>query len=82
MAKNKIFKLRPKAEQDLANIFHYSIQEFGDKRAEPYIKDLDASFSKLAQKPKLGKDYSFTKSNLLAYLSFHMLFFSKNLTGE
>lgn len=82
MTENKIFKLRPKADQDLANIYRYSVQEFGVKRAELYIRDLDASFIKLTQKPELGKDYSFVRSNLLAYpVVSHVVFFKKSDWG-
>jgi toxin ParE1/3/4 len=82
MTENRIFKLRPKADQDLANIYHYSIQEFGGKRAELYIKDLSASFRKLVQKPELGKDYSFVRPNLLAYpVVSHVVFFKESDWG-
>jgi len=64
---NKVFKLQPKADQDLTNIYHYSIQEFGEKRAERYIKDLSVSFEKLAVQPELGRDYSFVRTDLLAF---------------
>ena len=36
----KIFRLRPKAESDLENIYAYSYKEFGLSKAEYYIHDL------------------------------------------
>ncbi|NQZ08472.1 MAG: type II toxin-antitoxin system RelE/ParE family toxin, partial [Algicola sp.] len=44
MSNNKSFQLRPKAEKDLERIYDYSLQEFGDERADQYIKDLNAAF--------------------------------------
>lgn len=82
MTENKIFKLSPSADQDLVNIFHYSIQKFGEKRAELYIKNLNDSFRILAQQPELGKDYGFVRSNLLAYsVVSHIVFFKVSVWG-
>ncbi len=82
MTEYKIYKLRPKADQDLTNIYHYSVQEFGEKRAELYIKNLDASFKKLAQQPELAKDYHFVRASLLAYsVVSHVVFFKKSDWG-
>ncbi len=57
MPRNKTFQLRPKADNDLENIYEYSYQEFGSARAENYINDLDDAFHTLADKPSLGNDY-------------------------
>ena len=43
-----IFRLRPAADRDLQNIFRYSVKEWGNDRAERYIRDLDSAFQKLA----------------------------------
>ena len=32
MEKNRAFRLRPEAEQDLEKIYEYSVQEFGAER--------------------------------------------------
>ncbi len=45
MHKNNIFRLRPKAAQDLENIYEFSEQEFGNLRADQYIRDLDLASS-------------------------------------
>ena len=55
MSENKKFRLRPKAEEDLENIYEYSYREFGSARADQYIRDLDAAFHKLAVEPSLGQ---------------------------
>lgn len=43
-----IVRLRPAADRDLQNIFRYSVKEWGNDRAERYIRDLNTAFLKLA----------------------------------
>ncbi len=40
MSENKKFRLRPKAEEGLENIYEYSYREFGSARARGYIHAL------------------------------------------
>ncbi|MFT6077313.1 MAG: plasmid stabilization system protein ParE [Myxococcota bacterium] len=58
MKKNHKIFIKPSAYKDLKNIYLYSLKEFGTKRADRYVKDLDMAFNKLAKNPKLGNDYS------------------------
>lgn len=82
MSENNKFRLRPKAYQDLEKIYNYSYQEFDSKRANQYIKDLDAAFHALAHQPGLGKDYSHVRPNLLAYnVVSHIVFFEISADG-
>ena len=82
MGKSKSFRLRPKAEQDLEKIYEYSVQEFGNKRAELYIRDLNGAFKKLANEPNLGRDYRFVRTNLLAFnVASHVVFFKVSSVG-
>ena len=76
MPENKNFRLRPKADKDLENIHDYSFQEFGNARADQYIRDLDAAFHKLAGEPSLGNNYNHVRSDLMAYrVVSHVVFF-------
>jgi toxin ParE1/3/4 len=82
MPENKRFRLRPKAEEDLENIYEYSYQEFGRARADQYIEDLDSAFHKLADKPSLGSDYSHVRPALMAYrVVSHVVFFKPSVDG-
>ncbi len=82
MEKSKNFRLRPKAAQDLEQIYRYSIQEFGNERIERYIRDLNDAFSKLANEPNLGRDYDFVRSNLSAFnVVSHVIFFEISNPG-
>ena len=67
MEKNRAIYLRPKAITDLENIFEYSIKKFGIFRAEQYILELNETFTHLAEEPKIGKNYSHVKPELMSF---------------
>ncbi len=48
------FALRPKAIQDLADIWFYTESNWGEAQADQYIRDLNDSFSRLAENPEKG----------------------------
>jgi toxin ParE1/3/4 len=50
------YKLSGKADQDLDEIYAYSIKQFGEKIADEYFLSLRDCLVKLADSPKLGKD--------------------------
>jgi len=82
MPENKKFRIRPKADKDLENIYEYSYQEFGSARADQYIRELDAVFHTLADEPTLGRDYSHVRPNLMAYkVVSHVVFFKPAVYG-
>jgi len=82
MPKNKTFQLRPKADDDLENIYEYSYQEFRSARAENYINDLDDAFHTLADKPGSGNDYGHIRPGLKAYrVVSHVIFFRPSVNG-
>lgn len=60
----RIFRLRPKVEEDLAEIYEHTYQVFGGTRAEQYIKDLDTAFHTLANKSGLGYDAQINCSHI------------------
>lgn len=49
------FTLRPKAVQDLADIWNYTVQTWGESQADDYIQDLNRSFVSLSKHPGKGK---------------------------
>ncbi len=72
-------KLKPKAYDDLTNIYQYSLKEFGQAKATQYIKSLDEAFSKLANDSNIGIDYSDIRPQLRAYLTAsHIVFFKRS----
>lgn len=50
----KMYKLTLLAEQDLADIFDYTVETWGSKKAKAYIKQLYHRFELLAENPQLG----------------------------
>jgi toxin ParE1/3/4 len=42
------------ARQMLADIYHYSMQRWGEKKAATYLHELLDTFSTLAQNPRIG----------------------------
>lgn len=45
------FKLSKKAAQDLKEIYQYGYREYGEKRADNYIQELEKAFVLLAENP-------------------------------
>lgn len=73
---SKTFKLRPKADQDLQNIYTYSVEQWGTSRADKYIRDLETAFQKLAATHTLGRDCGHIHPNLRAYrVVSHVIFY-------
>jgi toxin ParE1/3/4 len=46
---------RPRARQDLVEIWHYIADEFGEPRADRYLRRLNDVVSYLAQQPLMGR---------------------------
>ncbi len=84
MPANKKILIKPKAYQDIENIYFYSLKEFGSKRAKKYIQDLNKTFLKLAANPNLGKDCNVIRPSIMAYkATSHLIFYkihSDNIT--
>ncbi|MDA0691815.1 MAG: type II toxin-antitoxin system RelE/ParE family toxin [Nitrospinae bacterium] len=49
------FFLRPKARQDLEDIWFYTYETWGEDQADSYIHDLNSGFLALAAKPEKGR---------------------------
>ena len=45
------------AEADLKDIFRYTVDAFGPRQAERYLRDLGAVFEMLGDFPELGRTY-------------------------
>jgi len=51
----KTYRLGPKAISDLAEIFDYTVDTWGERQAENYIEELERCFHLLADSPGLGR---------------------------
>ena len=53
----KELKLSPKAEEDLENIYIYTLEKWGISQADKYQDSLYSGFSSLLKHPKMGREY-------------------------
>ena len=72
--KNNII-IKASAKADLEEIYLYSFNEFGLKKTEKYIKDIDLSFKKLSQNYQLGKIYHYRKGYRFFKVASHIIFY-------
>ena len=75
---NKVF-LKPKAYEDLENIYNYSALNFGETKAVEYIHSINQIFSKLSKDGVRGKTCDYIKVNLLKLnVNSHVIFYKHN----
>lgn len=75
-------KLRPKAEEDLENIYQYSVNHWGYEQADKYIYELETNFRNLAQYRHIGRDCSYISPNLRAfYITPHIIYYKLISSG-
>lgn len=61
------YKLSNKAELELANVYEYSIINFGLSTAREYLNGLHDRFQSLADHPSWGTNYDFVMPGLRRY---------------
>lgn len=49
------YRLTPRALEDLKSIGRYTLQQWGKKQRDKYLRELDARFAQLAENPRVGK---------------------------
>ncbi len=49
------YKLTPAARNDIKQIWHYSVETWGEKQATVYMTQLETRFDELAENPLLGR---------------------------
>jgi len=75
---NKVY-LKPKAYEDLENIYNYSTLNFGETKAINYINDIDQVFRKLSKGDIRGKTCDYIKVNLRKLnVNSHVIFYKHN----
>lgn len=58
------YQLTEAAQDDVDEIYEYSILNFGLQQARDYLNGLHRCFSTLADNPRLGRDYSHVKDEV------------------
>ncbi len=76
------YELSVKAEHDLAEIYIFTYQNFGEAKADAYLIGLDDCFSLLAEKPLLGRNIDHIRKGYLRYEYIgHSIFYKRTRTG-
>ncbi|MFB1002709.1 MAG: type II toxin-antitoxin system RelE/ParE family toxin [Bacteroidia bacterium] len=72
-----VYKFSLKAEEDISDIFEYSIETFGIAQAEKYYQALTECLDRLVQFPNLGRDSTELHQGLkLFYFQSHSIYYS------
>ena len=72
-----IYKLSTEADQDLMNIFDYTLIEYGEDQAISYLLNFDTFFSELIYYPELGRERNEIKVGLRSFsIASHIVFYS------
>ena len=50
-------RITARAERDLKDIYRYTVDSFGHRQAEKYLRELDAVFAILGDYPNMGRVY-------------------------
>ena len=79
---NKKYNLYPKAVIDLEKIYLYGYDNFGHKKSEEYIKNIESSFHHIANNPDCARNCDYIERKLLAWnVGSHVVFFKKKMHG-
>jgi len=77
-----MYKLTQLAEQDIGNIFDYTIDNWGETQAGKYTHQLYSRFQWLADNPKLGMERGEIKEGYRSYFEGkHAIFYRETSEG-
>ena len=49
------------ADQDISDIYQYTVSEFGESKANAYLTGIDEKLTLLAEQPRLGRSIDFVR---------------------
>ena len=76
------FFLRPKARQDLEDIWNYTYDNWGEAQADSYIYDTGVAFQTLADKPERGRSCDDIREGYrMHYIGKHIIFYRATKKG-
>ena len=82
MSSNKQYLFKPRAEQDLEDIYDYTVGEFGEAQADRYIRNLFEAFQRLADTPGIARQRDEVRPGLRSYpVQGHIVFFRESGDG-
>jgi toxin ParE1/3/4 len=69
-------RLRPRARQDIEQIWSYSLDNFGEQRAIEYIEAVRAAFKLVQRNPGIARTAEGGRPNLMKFrVGSHILYF-------
>ena len=75
---SKQFKLKPKAVEDLENIYNRSINIWGVNRTREYIYDIENIFFSISENPMFGHAVEHLQHGLRSYpIGSHIVFYRR-----
>ncbi|PIR00488.1 MAG: plasmid stabilization protein [Nitrospinae bacterium CG11_big_fil_rev_8_21_14_0_20_45_15] len=70
------YELSQKADQDLVNIYSYSLQSFGERQADKYLQDISLCLRDLAKHPLKGREAKDIEDGIYKFnFVSHMIFY-------
>lgn len=70
------FRLSPAARRDVSAIWDYTVENWGVRQAETYLRELQGAMGRIARDPSRGRDRSAIRSGYRSYLSgSHVIFY-------
>lgn len=76
------YELTPLARFDLREIWAYTVQQWGRRRADRYIRDLTAAFEAIARDPYLGVTTEWIAENCRRQIfQSHVIFYTASDAG-
>jgi toxin ParE1/3/4 len=70
------YRLRPNAEKDMDEVWHYTYRSRSEVHADRYIDDLFDAFERLVQTPQLGqKAFAVSEGYRRLRVNHHLIFY-------
>lgn len=66
---------RPLAKEDLKNIWRYTFNQWGEKQANKYLKELGHGIDRLIEPPKMGIPCPYEAKYRQYFINHHIVFY-------
>jgi len=74
------YRLTPAADQDIAEIWQYSFENWGLEKANDYLNEIENALNNLVDNPKLGKNRDEIRQGYRSFqVGRHLIFYRLNL---
>ena len=76
------YRLSQNADRDVIDIYHFSVDYFGESQAERYVAGLEEQLQMLAERPLFGRDNGHVKPNIRrAEYKSHSIYYQTQTRG-